>query len=320
MLDYLILALGLAGLVIAGDALVRGAVGLAERFGIPPLIIGLTIVALGTSAPELMVSIQAAFDDAADIAVGNIVGSNIANVLLVLGVPALIAATPCDQMGLKRSTVFMMGASLLFAAFAFTGQLVFWHGLVFLALLVVFLAGSYMSARKAGAGGSTSELETIDGVEGVPHSLWAALAFLVVGVIGLPLAADATVDSASSIARSLGVPEVIIGLTIIAIGTSLPELVTTVMAALKGRVDVGVGNVIGSNVFNILFILGATASITTLPIAEQILRFDIWVMLASSALLLPLVLMKMTIGRKIGLAFLALYAIYLGLLIAKAMS
>lgn len=320
MLDYLILALGLAGLVIAGDALVRGAVGLAERFGIPPLIIGLTIVALGTSAPELMVSIQAAFDDAADIAVGNIVGSNIANVLLVLGVPALIAATPCDQMGLKRSTVFMMGASLLFAAFAFTGQLVFWHGLVFLALLVVFLAGSYMSARKAGAGGSTSELETIDGVEGVPHSLWAALAFLVVGVIGLPLAADATVDSASSIARALGVPEVIIGLTIIAIGTSLPELVTTVMAALKGQVDVGVGNVIGSNVFNILFILGATASITTLPIAEQILRFDIWVMLASSALLLPLVLMKMTIGRKIGLAFLALYAIYLGLLIAKAMS
>lgn len=320
MLDYLILALGLAGLVIAGDALVRGAVGLAERFGIPPLIIGLTIVALGTSAPELMVSIQAAFDDAADIAVGNIVGSNIANVLLVLGVPALIAATPCDQMGLKRSTVFMMGASLLFAAFAFTGQLVFWHGLVFLALLVVFLAGSYMSARKAGAGGSTSELETIDGVEGVPHSLWAAFAFLVVGVIGLPLAADATVDSASSIARSLGVPEVIIGLTIIAIGTSLPELVTTVMAALKGQVGVGVGNVIGSNVFNILFILGATASITTLPIAEQILRFDIWVMLASSALLLPLVLMKMTIGRKIGLAFLALYAIYLGLLIAKAMS
>ncbi|MFN3169948.1 MAG: calcium/sodium antiporter [Hyphomicrobiales bacterium] len=320
MLDYLILALGLAGLVIAGDALVRGAVGLAERFGIPPLIIGLTIVALGTSAPELMVSIQAAFEDAADIAVGNIVGSNIANILLVLGVPALIAATPCDQIGLKRSTVFMMGASLLFAAFAFTGQLVLWQGLVFLALLAVFLIGSYMSARKAGAGGDVSELETIDGVEGVPHSLWAALGFFAIGVIGLPLAADATVDSASSIARILGVPEVIIGLTIIAIGTSLPELVTTVVAALKRQADVGVGNVIGSNVFNILFILGVTASITTVPIAEQILRFDIWVMLASSALLLPLVMMKMTIGRKIGLAFLALYAIYLGLLIAKAMS
>jgi cation:H+ antiporter len=318
LLDYLILALGLAGLVVAGDALVRGAVGLAERFGIPPLIIGLTIVALGTSAPELMVSIQAAFDGVADIAVGNIVGSNIANVLLVLGVPALIAATPCDQTGLKRSTVFMMGASLLFAVFAFSGQLVFWHGLVFLALLAVFLVGSYMSARKAGASGDVSELETIDGVEGVPHSLWLALLFFAIGLVGLPLAADATVDSASSIARSLGVPEVIIGLTIIAIGTSLPELVTTVVAALKGQTDVGVGNVIGSNVFNILFILGATASITSVPIAEQILRFDIWVMLASSALLLPLVLMKMTIGRKIGLAFLALYAIYLGLLIAKA--
>lgn len=314
MLDYLILLLGLAGLVVAGDALVRGAVGLAERFGIPPLIIGLTIVALGTSAPELMISLQAAFEDAADIAVGNVVGSNIANVLLVLGVPALIAATPCDQIGLKRSTFFMLGASLLFAAFAFTGTLVFWHGLVFLALLAVFLVGSYMSAK----GGGPTDIETIDGVEGVPHSLWAAIAFFVVGIIGLPFAADATVDSASSIARSLGVPEVIIGLTIIAIGTSLPELVTTVVAAIKGQADVGVGNVIGSNVFNILFILGATSTITALPIAEQILRFDIWIMLGASALLLPYVIGKLTIGKKTGLAFLALYAIYLGVLVMKA--
>lgn len=314
MLDYLILLLGLAGLVVAGDALVRGAVGLAERFGIPPLIIGLTIVALGTSAPELMISLQAAFEDAADIAVGNVVGSNIANVLLVLGIPALIAATPCDQIGLKRSTFFMLGASLLFAAFAFTGTLVFWHGLVFLALLAVFLVGSYMSAK----GGGPTDIETIDGVEGVPHSLWAAIAFFVVGIIGLPFAADATVDSASSIARSLGVPEVIIGLTIIAIGTSLPELVTTVVAAIKGQADVGVGNVIGSNVFNILFILGATSTITALPIAEQILRFDIWIMLGASALLLPYVIGKLTIGKKTGLAFLALYAIYLGVLVMKA--
>ncbi len=317
MFDYLILLLGLAGLVIAGDALVRGAVGLAERFGIPPLIIGLTVVALGTSAPELMVSIKAAFDGSPDIAVGNVVGSNIANILLVLGVPALLAATPCDQPGLQRSTTFMMGVSLLFAVFAFTGQLVLWHGLMFLALLAVFLLGSYVSARSAG-GPDISELETIDGVEGVPHSLWAALAFFLVGVIGLPIAADATVDAASSIARSLGVPEVIVGLTIIAIGTSLPELVTTVVAALKGQADVGVGNVIGSNIFNILFILGTTASITTVPIAEQILRFDIWVMLASSALLLPLVFLKATIGRLIGLGFLALYAAYLAALVFKA--
>lgn len=316
MLDYLILLLGLAGLVIAGDALVRGAVGLAERFGIPPLIIGLTIVALGTSAPELMISIKAAFEGAADIAVGNVVGSNIANVLLVLGIPALIAVTPCHQIGLKRSTFFMLGASLLFAAFALTGALVLWHGLIFLALLTVFLVGSYMSAKS----GLTTNIETIDGVEGVPHSLWAAVAFFVVGIIGLPFAADATVDASSSIARSLGVPEVIIGLTIIAIGTSLPELVTTVVAAVKGQADVGVGNVIGSNVFNILFILGATSTITTLPIAEQILRFDIWVMLGASALLLPFVIGKLTIGRKTGLAFLALYAIYLAVLVTMAVA
>lgn len=316
MLDYIILLLGLTGLVIAGDALVRGAVGLAERFGIPPLIIGLTIVALGTSAPELMISVKAAFEGAADIAVGNVVGSNIANVLLVLGIPALIAATPCNQSGLKRSTFFMLGASVLFAAFAFSGTLVFWHGLVFLTLLTVFLVGSYMSAKNS----EPTDIETIDGVEGVPHSLWAAGAFFLVGIIGLPLAADATVDSASSIARALGVPEVIIGLTIIAIGTSLPELVTTLVAAIKGQADVGVGNVIGSNVFNILFILGATSTITALPIAEQILRFDIWVMLGASALLLPYVVGKLTIGKKTGLAFLALYAIYLTVLIAKAVN
>lgn len=318
MLHYLILLVGLAGLVIAGDALVRGAVGLAERFGIPPLIIGLTIVALGTSAPELMVSLQAAFDGAADIAVGNVVGSNVANVLLVLGVPALILATPCDGAGLKRSTIFMLAISVLFTVFAFSGQLEMWHGLVLLTLLVVFLVGSYLSARKSGGGPDTAEIETIDGVEGVPKSLWAALGFLAVGVVGLPLAADATVDSATSIARALGVSEVIIGLTVIAIGTSLPELVTTVMAALKKQADVGVGNVIGSNVFNILFILGATATITPIAIADQILQFDIWIMLASSAILLPFVLFRWTIGKKTGLVFLALYAIYMGALIMKA--
>jgi cation:H+ antiporter len=318
LFDYILLVLGLAGLVIAGDALVRGAVGLAERFGIPPLIIGLTIVALGTSAPELMVSLQAAFDGAADIAVGNIVGSNVANVLLVLGVPALILATPCDGAGLKRSTAFMLAISVLFAAFAFTGQLEMWHGLVLLSLLVVFLVGSYLSARQSGSGPSAAQIETIDGVEGVPKSLWAALGFFAVGSVGLPLAADATVDGATSIARSLGVPEVIIGLTIIAIGTSLPELVTTVVAALKKQADVGVGNVIGSNVFNILFILGATATITPIGIADQILQFDIWIMLASSAILLPYVLFRWTIGKKTGLAFLGLYAIYMGALIMKA--
>ncbi|MBV6657041.1 MAG: calcium/sodium antiporter [Devosiaceae bacterium] len=318
MLDYLILLLGLAGLVVAGDFLVRGAVGLAERFGIPPLIIGLTIVALGTSAPELVVSIQAAFDGVADIAVGNVVGSNIANVLLVLGVPALIAAIPCDQQGLKRSTFFMLGVSVLFIALAFSGTLVLWHGAVLLAALVVFLYGSYRTAVATGDTGD-AELETIDGVEGVPHSLWAALGFLAIGVIGLPFAADATVDSATAIARTLGVPEVVIGLTIIAIGTSLPELVTTVVAALKGQSDVGVGNVIGSNIFNILFILGTTAVITPIPIAEQIVRFDIWVMLGASLLLLPFILAKRSIGRVAGIGFLVAYALYLGVLVAHAL-
>ncbi|MEM6711267.1 MAG: calcium/sodium antiporter [Pseudomonadota bacterium] len=316
-MDYLFLLLGLALLVVTGDALVRGAVGLAERLGIPPLIIGLTIVALGTSAPELVVSIKAAFDGVADIAVGNVVGSNTANVLLVLGVPALLAAIPCDQSGLKRSTLFMLGASVLFIVFAHSGRLVLWHGVVFLAGLIVFLLGSYWAAKTAGDEGA--DVETIDGVEGVPHSLWAALAFLAVGIVGLPFAADWTVTSASSIARSLGVPEVVIGLTIIAIGTSLPELVTTVMAALRGQTDVGVGNVIGSNVFNLLFILGATSVITPLPIAPQILQLDVWVMLASSLLLLPFILTKRSIGRLSGVAFLVLYAVYLGTLTAGAL-
>lgn len=318
MLDYLVLFLGLAGLVVAGDMLVRGAVGLAERFGIPPLVIGLTIVALGTSAPELVVSIQAAFEDAADLAVGNVVGSNIANILLVLGVPAMIAAIPADQMGLKRTTVFMLGASALFVVFAMGGQLTRWQGLIFLAGLAGFLYLSYRSAIEGAVEQDVRELETIDGVEGVPHSLLASLAFFLVGMVALPFAADATVDSASSIARNLGIPEVIIGLTIIAIGTSLPELVTTVIAALKGQSDVGLGNVIGSNVFNIFFILGTTSTITAISIADQILRFDVWVMIASSMLLLPFVISKKPIGRKTGFVFLLAYVVYLVVLVAKA--
>lgn len=318
MIDYLIVLLGLAGLVIAGDALVRGAVGLAKRFSIPPLIIGLTVVAMGTSAPELMVSIKAASHGSPDIAVGNIVGSNIANVLLVLSVPALFVAIRCDQPGLKPSTMFMMSVSVLFAVLALAGALAFWHGLLFLALLGGFLFGSYRSAiAKAGAPDSAG-LELVEEVDGVPSSLWAILALCAVGVIGLPLAADVTVNAASSIARVLGVPEVIIGLTIIAIGTSLPELATMVAAALKKQADVGVGNVIGSNIFNILFVLGVTAFVTAVPIANQLLQLDIWVMLVSSALLLALVLRQASIGRMIGAAFLLLYTAYITLLVLDA--
>ena len=316
LFDILVLIAGLVGLVVAGDLLVRGAVALAERLGIPPLIIGLTIVAFGTSAPELMVSVRAALDNASGIAIGNVVGSNIANILLVLGVPSLFAASDCCAEGTKRATVAMLLATALFIALAFTGPLTIWHGAVLLTGLALFIAQSAHTARRQ----SQSELETVDGVEGVPQKLWVTLAFILAGLIGLPLAAGWTVDAATAIARVIGISETVIGLSIVAIGTSLPELATTLVAALRGQGAVGVGNVIGSNVFNLLSILGITALIADLPVPAEILNFDLWVMLASALLLVPFVFLMKPIGKVAGAAFTGLYVLYLVIIFVNGAS
>ncbi|MEP3048309.1 MAG: calcium/sodium antiporter [Roseibium sp.] len=324
LFDYISLAGGLVVLIIAGDVLVRGSVGVAQRLGIPNLVIGLTIVAFGTSAPELVISLKAAMKDAGGIAIGNVVGSNIANVLLVLGVPALIAATPCGERGATRTAVFMVAVTLIFIAICFYSPIGLPAGLLLLSLLVFFLGGSTIAARRyrkdlkaAAAGAAVSDVsvcgddDALDDVEDVPESTWIALIYILLGLVGLPLGAHFTIGGATSIASSWGVSQAVIGLTIIALGTSLPELATTVMAAIRQQGAVAIGNVIGSNIFNLLAIIGITAVIVPIDVPQEVLRLDVWVMLACAVLLTALAGFRICLGRISGFFMTAAYVLYI---------
>lgn len=310
-MDYFYLIVGLALLVGAGDALVRGAVALSLRFGVPAFIVSATVVAFGTSAPELLVSIKAALDGAAGLALGNVVGSNIANVMLVLGVPALIVPlAPCGT-DAHRHLWFMIGATVLFTAFVLTGEIGMIGGLI---LVAASLAMVWDSVRGNGSGhDNAAEAEELAELEDIdPHMAgWKIALFIAVGIAGLPLGANLLIEGARSIALNLGVSEAVVGLTLVAIGTSLPELATTVMAAIRRQAEVAIGNVIGSNIFNITAIIGAAALFAPLPVPPEMLARDLWVMIGASAVLVPFVLACKPIGRVAGGAFLALYIGYI---------
>lgn len=320
-MDWLLASLGLVILLLAGDSLVRGAVNLALRVGIPALIVSLTIVAFGTSAPELLIAIKAVFEDAPDIAMGNVVGSNTANILLVLGLPALIATMHTSECDSRKSYIVMIGASLLFIALAFRGVFDFWAGLALVVALAAILGENFLHARahRRGLKAKAAEVELdeeddlVEDLEGADPELpwWKIGLFLLLGLIGLPLGADLLVDSAVRIARTFDVSEAAIGLTLVALGTSLPELATTSMAALRRQADVALGNVIGSNMFNLLGIIGVTALIGNIPVGRQFLTFDLWVMLGASLILVPFVFFKRDIGRIWGLVLTALYITYI---------
>ncbi|CUH35230.1 Inner membrane protein YrbG [Jannaschia seosinensis] len=301
--EFLSVAVGLVILVFAGDALVKGAVNLALRLGIPALVVSLTIVAFGTSAPELLVSVQAIIDGAPGLALGNVVGSNTANVLLVLGVPALIAVLRTSAHDTRRDFLYMIGATVLFLALCLTGRLVWWHGIVLLAALAAVLTATFMSSREA-------DVEVEGAEPGLPG--WKVAVFLILGLIGLPVGASLLVDGATAIARTYGVSEAVIGLTLVAIGTSLPELATTVMAAIRRHADVALGNVIGSNLFNLLAIMGVAVLVGPVPVDDAFLQKDLWVMGAASLLLVPFVFMGRDITRIWGVALCTLYVGYLG--------
>ncbi|GGG80764.1 sodium:calcium antiporter [Salipiger pallidus] len=309
-------ALGLVILLLAGDALVKGAVNLSLRVGIPALIVSLTIVAFGTSAPELLISIQAAMRDVPGIALGNVVGSNTANVLLVLGIPALIAVMHTAEHDTRKSYWIMLGSTVLFIALALRGVFDWIAGLVLLGVLAVILLDSTRDALRHRSNGKAAAIDEEE-PEGADPDMpwWKIILFLVLGLVGLPLGADLLVDSATVIAEMFGVPDTVIGLTLVALGTSLPELATTVMAAIRRQADVALGNVIGSNMFNLLAIIGIAALIKPLPVDPELLKFDIWVMLAASLLLIPFVLLKQNIGRVWGVVLSALYVGYVTLVI-----
>ena len=284
--DLLRAALGLLILLLAGDLLVRGAVNSALRLGVPALLVSLTVVAFGTSAPELLVSIQALQNGAPGIALGNVVGSNIANILLVLGIPALISGIRTATCETRKSYFVMLGVTALFIVACFLGPLTWVHGLIFLLVLAVILVDQGREAIAHRAAGQKAEVEGED----PEMRWWKIMVFLGLGLVGLPLGSDLLVDSSINIARAIGVSETVIGLTLIALGTSLPELATTVMAAIRGQADVALGNVIGSNVFNLLAIIGVATFVGTIPVDADFLRFDLWVMAAAALALGPFVL------------------------------
>lgn len=308
MITYLALIAGLISLVITGDLLVRGAVGMAERLGIPALIIGLTIVAFGTSAPELVISMKAAATGAPGIAIGNIVGSNIANILLVLGAPSLIFATVCSGPGTRRNALFMVAVTLGFVALASDGSLSRLDALVMLSLLGVFLYDNYRSARRHRKQAQDALEDEFGDIGTKPP--WLLGVFLLIGLVGLPIGANLTIFGATQIARDWGVSETAIGLTVVAIGTSLPELVASVMAAFHRQSAVAIGNVIGSNIFNLLAIMGTTAAVFPLPVPPDLFVPDMWIMVLTSLCVLPFIFLSRSITRPIGIIMVLLYAGY----------
>ncbi len=317
-MEFLIATLGLGILLIAGDLLVRGAVNASLRLGVPALIVSLTVVAFGTSAPELLIAIRAIQDNAPGIALGNVVGSNTANILLVLGVPALIAGLKTGECETRKSYVTMLVASVIFIAAAFLGPLTWVHGLLLLGILALVLGDQFREALAHRRNGEAEVVGEGD-LEGVDPDMpwWRIGLYTLLGLIGLPLGADLLVDAATVIARDFGVSETVIGLTLVAIGTSLPELATTVMAAIRKQADVALGNVIGSNMFNLLAIMGIASFFGTIPVEAQFLQLDLWVMLGASLLLGPFVfLSSLDLTKRWGILFCGLYAAYMYVLVA----
>jgi cation:H+ antiporter len=314
---FLQLALGFALLVAGGEALVRGAVSVAARLGVSPLLIGLTLVGFGTSTPELVTSLQAAFAGLPGIAVGNVVGSNIANILLILGLAAVIMPVPADPVAFRRDGLALAIATLLAVSVFLLGSLDRWMGGVLIATLLAYLWIAYLSDRAAVSEAGT-ERQDAQELSPLPGSVWMALGLAVGGIAVTILGARLAVDAAVALALLWGMSETVVGLTIVAVGTSLPELVTSVMAALRRESAIAFGNVVGSNIYNILGILGVTALVRPIPIPAQIVQLDAWVMAAATLALIVAVVWWRQIGRGVGLAFLGAYGGYTAWLVLGA--
>ncbi|WP_373088847.1 calcium/sodium antiporter [Sneathiella sp.] len=300
-MDYIYVVAGLVGLFLGGEVLVRGSVGIARRMAIPPLLIGLTVVGFGTSSPELLVSIDAAWRGAPDIAVGNIVGSNIANILLIVGLTCLVWPIRVSGATLRRDTAVMVGAAFLLVPIFAISEIGRLSGLLLMITLVSYLTWVYLQPGEA---------VVRDVNLPAPAPMLLSCLWIVTGLITLMFGAQFLVDGAVSIARGFGVSEAFIGLTIVAVGTSLPELATSVIAAFRQQSEIAIGNVIGSNIFNVLGILGVTALIKPIPVASRFLTFDLPIMIAVSLLLTGLLLTRPVLGWRIGLVLLAAYAAY----------
>jgi cation:H+ antiporter len=306
---YLLLFAGLALLFISGKFLVDSSVAISRRLKIPRMVIGLTVVAFGTSAPELLVSLEAAFSGYPEIVMGNVVGSNISNILLVLALTALIFPIPVPAASVKRDWPIMMGVSLLLYVFSVNGWISRLEGVVLVGLLAGYIIYSVLNARK-----KVALPAVVDA--GSTMKWWVALVVLLVSCAGLAYGANLLVVNVALIAKELGISTRVVSITMVAVGTSIPELATSVIAALKKETDISVGNIIGSNIMNILSVLGFTSLVSPVSVSTEIAGFDIPWMLGISVLLLLMMLpaARSRITRGKGLLMIIIYLLYIYLL------
>ncbi|MGE0564523.1 MAG: calcium/sodium antiporter [Pseudolabrys sp.] len=306
---------GFVLLLFGAEYLVRGAVALARQLKVPPMVIGMTIVSYGTTAPELVVSLQAAFDGQPGISVGNVVGSNIANILLILGLSANIFPIGVTPKALDRDAAAMGGAAVVFTVLALSGWIERWQGALMFAMLIAFSLYAFQAERRRGKDNDPGDLpeELADEFKEPPKPVWLSILSIVGGVAAVVVGAKLLVTAAVETARVLGVGEEVIGLTIVAVGTSLPELATAVVAAYRRHSEVAVGNIMGAGIYNLFAIMGLVAMAAPVPVPPQILMFDLWFMLAVTAVLLCFLLLRGGLTRPVGIMFFAGFVAYTGL-------
>ncbi|WP_209329626.1 calcium/sodium antiporter [Lunatimonas salinarum] len=304
MISYILLTVGLLLLLAGGKVLVDGASAIAARLGLSAGLIGLTIVAFGTSAPELLVSVTAALKGNSDIAIGNVVGSNIANITLVLGITSLVFPVVITRSILRMDYLFTLITTVFFFLLSLNGIISFLEGLVLVGLLV---AVNLYFFKKIGR----VEISDEDTIELKKKSIWLSLGYVLLGILGLYFGAELFVENGVDIAQTLGVSERVIGITVIAVGTSLPELITSVIAALKKETDIAIGNILGSNMMNILSIIGVTALVRPIPVSLDFIYNDYLWMIAFTVLLFPLMRLRYNLSRIDGGILLGGYLIYI---------
>lgn len=318
MMHLLWLLMGLVFLTVGGEALVRGALAAAKRLGVSPLLAGLVIVGFGTSAPELVVSLQAVIKGQPDIALGNVIGSNIANILLILGISALIMPLATNSQCLRRDGLTMLVATLLFMVLASFNGVSRVEGVVLLLALVVYLVWAYRT-EKDDVNSPEAKLDQARSVEKelLPMNIPITLVAIIGGLAMLVYGADRFLVGAIGLGKAFGVPDAIIGLSVVAVGTSLPELAVSIVAAVRRHTDVAIGNIIGSCIFNLLSIVGLSASVMTLPMTGRLVHIDQFVMLGATLLLLSFLFFGLRVTRLKAAVLLGSYVIYVGLMFGQ---
>lgn len=313
IIQLVLLAVGFVMLIKGADWFVDGAAGIAGKLGIPQLVIGLTIVAMGTSAPEAAVSISAAFKGSADITIGNIVGSNIMNILIILGLSAVVTPLKVAKSTIRYELPFMILMTVLLMVLGMSGTITFMNGIILWGFFIIYFIYLFVLTKKqSDLGDEAGSVESRSEEKRKEISIPKALLLVVIGIVLIVAGSNIAVDAASALARDFGLSERFIGLTIVALGTSLPELVTSVLAARKGNADIAIGNIVGSNLFNILFVVGTSALIIPIPFAQAFVT-DFAVATGAAALLWILCFRKQRLGRLAGAVMLACYAAYFGI-------